>query len=195
MAPQLEQTLRQGFKRFNPFMIALFRLGLAPFVNAWPDVGGRILVLAHRGRKSGRRRLTPVNYAVVRGEVYITAGFGRQADWYRNLQNDPHVELWLPDGWWAGMAEDVSDSPERLPILRQVLIGSGVVAPLAGVDPHALDDARLAAATRDYCLVRLHRTEARTGPGGPGEFAWVWPLAAMALLPLAWRGLWPRRRA
>jgi deazaflavin-dependent oxidoreductase (nitroreductase family) len=192
--PELEHWLRQGFKRFNPFMVALFRLGLAPFVNAWPDVGGRILVIVHRGRKTGRRRLTPVNYAVVRGDLYLTAGFGSAADWYRNLQNDPNVEVWLPDGWWAGVTEDVSDSPERLPILRQVLIASGVVAPLVGVDPHALDDAHLAAATAAYRLVRLRCLEARTGPGGPGELAWVWPLAAMALFPLALRALWPRRR-
>lgn len=188
---QLEHQLRQGFKRFNPFMVALFRLGLGPFVNAWPEVGGRILVLAHRGRRTGRRRLTPVNYAVVRGGLYITAGFGPAADWYRNILNDPHVDVWLPDGWWAGVAEDVSDSPERVSLLRQVLIGSGIVAPLAGVDPHALDDERLNVLTASYRLVRLHRTEARTGPGGPGELAWVWPLAVMLLLPFVFR---PRRR-
>lgn len=188
---QLEASLRQGFKRFNPFMVALFRLGLGPFVNAWPEIGGRILVLAHRGRRTGRRRLTPVNYAVVHGDVYITAGFGSVADWYRNLQNDPQVEIWLPDGWWAGVAEDVSDSPERLPLLRQVLIGSGIVAPLMGVDPRALDDERFKALTAGYRLVRLRRTEARTGPGGPGELAWVWPLAVILLLPFAVR---PRRR-
>lgn len=191
---QLDASLRQVFKRFNPFMVALFRLGLAPLVNGWPAVGGRILVLVHRGRKTGQRRLTPVNYAVVQGELYITAGFGSAADWYRNIRNDPKVEIWLPDSWWAGVAEDLSDSPERLPLLRQVLIGSGAVAPLMGVDPHTPDEAGLAAATAGYRLVRLRQTEARTGPGGPGEFAWVWPLVAMALLPVALRGLRPRRR-
>lgn len=188
---QLEASLRRGLKRFNPFMVTLFRLGLGPLVNAWPEVGGRILVLAHRGRRTGRRRLTPVNYAVVHGDVYITAGFGSVADWYRNLQNDPQVEIWLPDGWWAGVAEDASDSPERLPLLRQVLIGSGIVAPLIGVDPHTLDDERFKALTASYRLVRLRRTEARTGPGGPGELAWAWPLAVLLLLPLVFR---PRRR-
>jgi hypothetical protein len=42
----------------------------------------------------------------------------------------------------------------------------------------------LDAATADYRLIRIRRTEARTGPGGPGELAWVWPLATMLLLPL-----------
>ena len=40
-----------------------------------------------------------------------------------------------------------------------------------------------------YRIVRIRRTEARTGPGGPGEFAWIWPLATMAL-----GFLLPRRR-
>lgn len=191
----LDLALRQGFKRFNPAMVAFFRLGLAPFINAWPDVGGRIMVLTHTGRKTGRRRRTPVNYAVVRGDVYCLAGFGAAADWYRNLQQHPEVEVWLPDGWWAGTAEDVSESPERLPLLRLVLVASGFAAYAAGVNPHALDDDQLQAATAQYRLVRIQRTAARTGPGGPADLAWVWPAAALALLPLALRGLWPRRRA
>lgn len=195
LTPEIEHTLRQGFKRFNPFMVAFFRLGLGPLINAWPDVGGRILVLTHTGRKTGQPRRTPVNYAVVQNDLYITAGFGAAADWYRNILKDPRVEVWLPDGWWAGMAEDVSESPERLPLLRRVLVASGFAAYAAGVDPRAFDDERLQAVTASYRLVRIRRAEARTGPGGPGELSWVWPLAAMGLLPLALRGLWPRRRA
>lgn len=191
-ALQLDTALRQAFKRFNPFMVLLFRLGLASFVNAWPAVGGRILVLTHIGRKTGQRRRTPVNYALVDGEVYITAGFGRGADWYRNLLARPEAEIWLPNGWWTVEAEDVSDAPERLTWLRPVLIASGFAALAAGVNPAVMDDRQLAAATAAYRLVRLRRTAARTGPGGPGELAWLWPLAALALLPLALRG--PRRR-
>jgi len=33
-------------------------------------------VITHTGRKTGRKRRTPVNYAVVRDDVYCTAGFG-----------------------------------------------------------------------------------------------------------------------
>jgi hypothetical protein len=41
------------------------------------------------------------------------------------------------------------------------------------------------AVTADYRLIRIRLTEARTGSGGPGELAWLWPLATMILLPLA----------
>jgi deazaflavin-dependent oxidoreductase (nitroreductase family) len=189
--PRTEERLRQGFKRYlNPFMLTMWRLGLGPFINIWPEVGGRIMVIAHRGRKSGLRRYAPVNYALVDGEIYCTAGFGRLSDWYCNVMINPNVEVWLPDGWWAGVVEDISDSPKRLPLLRQVLVGSGVVAPMFGMDPIRMTDEQLHAATSQYPLLHIWRTEARTGRGGPGDLAWVWPLATLAtmmLLPLAFR--------
>ena len=183
--PRTEETLRQSFKRYlNPFMLLMWRLGLGPWINLWPKVGGRILVIAHQGRKTGRRRYTPVNYALVDGEIYCTVGFGVVSDWYRNLAVNPNIEVWLPVGWWAGVVEDISDSPWRLPLLRQVLIGSGVVTYLAGIDPVNLTDEALHAVTSKYRLLHIWRTEARTGRGGPGDLAWVWPAATMILLPL-----------
>jgi deazaflavin-dependent oxidoreductase (nitroreductase family) len=179
-----ETQLRQGFKYFNRSMLLLWRLGLGRWVNSWPSVGGRILVLTTVGRKSGRLRRTPLNYAIVDGDVYCVAGFGSISDWYRNIRANPAVEVWLPDGWWAGVAEDVTDGAVRLPLLRQVLMGSGIVAPLAGVNPHTLTDEALAAATASYHLIRIHRTAARTGSAGPGDLAWVWPLSTIGALLL-----------
>jgi len=179
------ETLRQGFKYFNRFMLLMWRLGLGPLLNWWPMVGGRILVIHHTGRKSGLPRRTPVNYAIVDGDLYCTAGYGRASDWYRNIQANPNIEVWLPDGWWSGTALDVGDDPRRLYLLRQVLIGSGFAAFAAGINPYKISDEALEAATRDYCLLRIQRSAARTGPGGPGDLAWVWPVATMILLPLA----------
>lgn len=184
-SPETTTRLRQGFKLFNHGMLLLWRLGLGSWGNPTPW-GGQIMVITHTGRRSGLRRRTPVNYALIDGDVYCTAGFGRISDWYRNLLADPHVELWLPDGWWDGLAEDVSRRPDRLTILRQVIIASGFAGPLFGVDARRLDDTALAAATRDYRLIRIRRTAARTGPGGPGDLAWLWPLAVAVLL-LLWR--------
>ncbi len=182
--PQLEQALRQGFRYFNRFMLLLWRLGLGPWLNAWPPVLGRYMVLTHTGRKSGLRRRTPVNYASVDGDLYCVAGFGRGADWYRNLIANPAVEIWLPDGWWNGAAEEVVDPPDRLRLLRQVLIASGVAAYAAGIDPRGMTDEQLDRATGAYRLMRIHRVAPRTGAGGPGELAWVWPAATHVLLGL-----------
>jgi deazaflavin-dependent oxidoreductase (nitroreductase family) len=185
LSPRTEEALRQMFKRLNPWMVLLWRLGLGPWFDILWKLHGRIMVIAHAGRKTGLRRYVPVSYAVEDGELYCMAGLGPAADWYRNLMANPNVEVWLPDGWWAGVAEDISECERRLPLLRQVLIGTGRVTYWAGVDPIGMSDAEFDAATKKYCLLHIRRTEARTGRGGPGDLAWVWPLATMMLLPLA----------
>ena len=186
--PRTEEQLRQAFKKYlNPFMLTLFRLGLGTWFNVWPEVSGRVMVITHVGRKTGARRRTPVNYAIVDGEVYCTPAFGSISDWYRNIIVHPEVEVWLPDGWWAGVAEEITDPARRLFLMRQILIGSGFVAYVAGFNPHTMTDAELDKATATYRLIHVRRTEARTGRDGPGDLAWVWPLATMILLPLALR--------
>lgn len=185
-----EERLRRAFRWLNRYMLLHWRLGLGPYANR-RELSGQIMVLVHVGRKTGRVRRTPVNYAIVDGDVFCTAGFGQVADWYRNLLANPQVELWLPHGWWAGVAEDVSDSPKRLFLLRQVLIASGFAARLANLDPVSMSDEALEAASRSYRLIQIRRTHALTGPGGPGDLAWVWPLATAALLAIL---LLPRRR-
>lgn len=184
--------LRKGFRQLNKFMVLMYRTGLGRSLNAWPAVGGRILVIRHTGRTSGLARFTPVNFAVVDGEIYCTAGFGTVSDWYRNLMVQPEAEVWLPDGWYQVHAEDVSDDPRRPALLRAVLKGAGFASFAAGINPYTVSDAALARTTQTYRLMRLRPGPARTGAGGPGDLAWVWPLATCVLAPLALRR---RRRA
>ncbi len=183
-----EETLRQTFKVFNRFMLLLWRLGLGGMVNAWPDVGGRIMVLVHTGRRSGKRRLQPLNYAVVDDALYCVAGFGPVSDWYRNVLAQPQVEVWLPDGWWSAEAQDVSDVPGRLPLVRQVIIASGFAGRLAGLDARHMPDADLDRLTQSYRLLRLRRTLPRTGLSGPGDLAWLWQAATVVFAALWLRG-------
>ena len=70
-------------------MLLMWRFGLGTWLNVWPSVIGQIMVLTHTGRKSGLKRHTPVNYALVEGEIYCTAGYGRGSDWYRNIEANP----------------------------------------------------------------------------------------------------------
>jgi deazaflavin-dependent oxidoreductase (nitroreductase family) len=174
--------MRRAFRLLNRAMVPLWQLGLGGVLNSWPSVGGQLMVLVHRGRRSGIEYRTPLNYAIVDGHVYCLAGFGGASDWYRNALAAGEVEVWLPDGWWQAEAMDVSTVPERVALMRSVLIGSGFAAYVAGIDPRRLTDSLLDEKTREYRLLRLDRTTARTGPGGPGEYAWVWPWVAAAVL-------------
>ena len=176
------EGMRRAFRLFNRAMVPLWELGLGGLLNSWPSVGGRLMVLIHRGRRSGIEYRTPLNYAIVDEHVYCLAGFGGASDWYRNALAADELELWLPDGWWQAKAIDVSTVPERIALMRAVLIGSGFAAYVAGIDPRRLTDSLLDEKTREYRLLRLERTSARTGPGGPGAYAWVWPWVAGAAL-------------
>ncbi len=182
---QNARRLRAAFKWLNRYMILHWRLGLGAMANR-ADLGGCIMVLVHTGRKSGQTRRTPVNYAIIEGDVYCVAGFGAVSDWYRNLLANPHVEVWLPSGWYAGVAADITARPpaETMPIIRQVLANSGFAARLAGIDAARMSDAELAEAVANYRLVRIRCTAARTGAGGPGDLAWLWPLTTVGLLLL-----------
>jgi deazaflavin-dependent oxidoreductase (nitroreductase family) len=184
--PDTAKRLRIIFKAFNRFMLLLWRLGLARYGNP-TDIGGAIMVIKHRGRKSGQIRYAPVNYAEVDGDIYCTAGFGTETHWYQNLQADPSVELWLPDSRWAGIAEDASDVVKRVEILRAVLIASGFAGPLFGANPRKMSDGQIEALLGPYRLVRIRRKEPVTGPGGPGDLAWVWPVASFLLFGLLLR--------
>jgi deazaflavin-dependent oxidoreductase (nitroreductase family) len=185
-SPETEAQLRKIFKGFNHFMLALWRLGLGGYGNP-TEFGGAIMVIKHKGRKSGLTRYAPVNFAEIDGEIYCMAGFGEKTHWYQNLQADPNVELWLPDSRWMGIAEEASGAENRIDIMRAVLIASGFAGPLFGANPRKMSDEQVEKLLDSYRIMRIRRTEPATGPGGPGELAWVWPVATFALLGLLFR--------
>lgn len=157
--PQQMNSLRKVFHTMNRFMVFIWKIGLGKAMNMWPAGFGRIMVIKHRGRKSGKEYLTPVNYAIVDREIYCTAGFGSISDWYRNMLVNPRVELWLPKGKYFYCAEDISDSPNRLFLLRQVIIASGFAGPLFGVDPNKLNDEQLDKVSKEYRLVHFQQDQ------------------------------------
>ena len=148
-------SLRKFFHSMNRFMVWMWKRGWGKQINIWPEKMGRVMIIKHRGRKSGKEYLTPVNYANLNGEIYCTAGFGSISDWYRNMLVNPQVELWLPEANRSACAEDISDSPDRLFLLRQVIIASGFAGPLFGVNPKKLNDEQFNSATKDYRLVHF----------------------------------------
>jgi deazaflavin-dependent oxidoreductase (nitroreductase family) len=59
-------------------------------------LGHRFLMVVHRGRKSGRLYRTVlevVRYDPATQESVVAAGYGPRADWFRNLQAAPAVEV------------------------------------------------------------------------------------------------------
>ena len=184
---KMAETLRQRFKTFNKFMVLLWRLGMGWWFGLWPEGWGQIMVITHFGRISGKKYQTPVNFAIVNGEIYCTAGFGKVADWYRNIIANPMVEIWLPQGWWTGKARDVSEEEDSLEIMRAVIKASGFAGPMFGVNADQLDDKSLSKLTKNYRLIQIQREEACTGPGGPADLHWIWQISTFFLLSVLLR--------
>ena len=185
ISPQTEKKLRQYFRSLNRFMLLMWRLGLGRWINIWPPVFGRIIVIQHIGHKTGKVRRTPVNvnYAEVDGEIYCTAGFGAVSHWYRNLLANPEVILWLPNGRFHAQATDITEDPNALPLLRQVLISSGFAAPAFGIHPKTLSDDELAAVSSNYRLIRFTPQQPAAGQA---DLLWVWPILTGLLLAVVW---------
>jgi deazaflavin-dependent oxidoreductase (nitroreductase family) len=76
-------------------------------------IGRIVLLLTTTGRKSGQPRITPLQYEQIDGAYYLGAARGLKADWVRNLQANPHVELRVGAKRVSGLAEVVTD-PQRM---------------------------------------------------------------------------------
>ena len=168
----------------------MWRLGLGRVFGLAPSTIGTVMVLHHVGRKTGRQYRSPVNFAQVDNELYCVAAFGERTDWYLNLMAAPRTEVWLPTGRWMVTAEDISDDPQRLRLVREVLLASGFAAPAFGLFPRSMSDANLDAATADCRLLHL-RWEERVGDP-VADLGWVWLILAIEWM--AYRA-WRRRRS
>jgi len=59
-------------------------------------MGERLLLLTHTGRKSGLPRyavLEVVRYDQASDSYIIASGYGSEADWLRNIQHNPNVQV------------------------------------------------------------------------------------------------------
>ena len=72
-----------------------------------------VLLLTTTGRKTGLDRTTPLQYEEIDGVYYVASARGRQADWFRNLQADPHVRVRVGERQFDALAEAITD-PERI---------------------------------------------------------------------------------
>jgi deazaflavin-dependent oxidoreductase (nitroreductase family) len=72
-------------------------------------VGWLILLLRHTGRKSGRQYATPLQYEKIDGAYYIGAARGVNADWFRNIQANPQVQVSVGRRTFKTLAEPVTD--------------------------------------------------------------------------------------
>jgi deazaflavin-dependent oxidoreductase (nitroreductase family) len=177
----LPSYLRYVFRVLNKFfMVPLFRAGLGMIFGN--PIWGYMVVLKTIGRKSGKTRYSPVNYAVLNGCVYCMAGWGNEADWYRNLTVNPAIEMIMPGGSFAGTAETVNQPEERSKAIRQVLKAGGLAGFLLGFNPFSVSDEKLAEATAAILVIRIRPTGLAVGAGDYGGWLWILVLLLIVIL-------------
>jgi len=97
---------------------ALFRLvKLPPRLLYGIGLGGLygriVLLLTTKGRRSGKPRITPLQYERLDGVYVVASARGAAADWYRNIVTEPLVEVRVRRSRFSGTAETCID-PARI---------------------------------------------------------------------------------
>jgi deazaflavin-dependent oxidoreductase (nitroreductase family) len=96
----------------GPVFKWLFKVPVFFYKIGLPLFGGFILLLTTTGRKSGQPRHTPLEYRreTGTGNMIITAGWGGQTDWRKNIEANPRVHVQA--GWkkFDAIAEKLTDA-------------------------------------------------------------------------------------
>jgi deazaflavin-dependent oxidoreductase (nitroreductase family) len=88
-------------RRFNPRAIKTF--------SRPRRLGPEVLLLTTIGRKTGLPRVTPLQFEFINGAYYVGAARGWKADWLRNLQQTPRVEVQIGEEKFPALAEPITD--------------------------------------------------------------------------------------
>jgi deazaflavin-dependent oxidoreductase (nitroreductase family) len=165
-------------------MVPATRAGLGAWLST--PVGGGMVLLRIRGRKSGLVRETPLNYLVAEGAAWVVAGFGPRTEWYRNLLADPRVEAVLPGRTITGTVTEVRAPAVRRRIMPALMRSTAGPSLAAGVNPWRLTPDELCDLMAWVPLLRIDPDGGplEAGPDDPGGTAWIWRQALLVGLTL-----------
>ena len=95
------KTIYHRMKALNARMVSNYRRGLGPT--------RVVLLLTTIGRKSGLPRITPLQFEAVNGVYYVASARGQEADWFKNILANPHVQVQIQDQQFDAIAEPITD--------------------------------------------------------------------------------------
>ena len=162
------------------FMVPMFQFGFGPFFGN--PFTGYIMVVKAIGRKTGKMRPTPVNYAIHKGNVYCISGGRKTSDWFKNLLANPELELILPGGNIYARMEEATDPEERRVVARQILKNAGFAGFFEGYNPFTITDAELAEKIADLPVLRFKPLGLGSGPSDAGGWTWIWAFVITVVL-------------
>lgn len=166
------------------FMVPMMLLGFGPLFGN--PVTGYIMILKTVGRKSGKIRNAPVNYAIFKGNIYCISGGRRDSDWFKNLLATPEIDVILPGGAIFGRVEEVVEKTERQKVVRQILQNAGFAGFFEGYNPFKISDVELEQKSADLPVIKIYPIGIGRGASDPGGWAWVWVWLATAAVVIYW---------
>ena len=114
-----KKTLKK-YKSLNKYLvIPLYRLRILPFLGF-----GRIfLILTTIGRKTGKKRRTPLEHHWIEGIMAIFSGRGEDSGWLKNIRTNP-ASVWVKHGFhsFPARVEFMSNENDKLNIIRWYVI-------------------------------------------------------------------------
>jgi len=163
-----------------PFLA--WRLGLGVLL------GHRFVLITTRERRSGLPRRVVLEYGALRGKLYVISGFGSQADWHKDLCDDPYVMVQTWQGPEPMQAWCVTDDAEirdvcALFMQRDSAAFRRSLHSLA-IRPDSLEE--MMAHKDRLAILRFDPTEERVPSPREADLVWVWPLLAAVAVGRAW---------
>jgi deazaflavin-dependent oxidoreductase (nitroreductase family) len=107
------EKLPPALWRLMKFPRLLYKVGFHHFM------GHLVLLLTTVGRRSGLKRVTPLQYEEIDGAYCVASARGIRADWYQNIVVNPNVEVQVKSHRFHAIAEPITD-PSRIANFLQV---------------------------------------------------------------------------
>jgi len=103
------------FSKTPKFILRLIHLPprIAYAVGLGRLIGHFVLLLTTSGRRSGKPRVTPLQYEEIDGRICLGAALGEKADWVRNIRANPRVQLRVKSRRLSGTARVIGD-PQQI---------------------------------------------------------------------------------
>jgi deazaflavin-dependent oxidoreductase (nitroreductase family) len=81
-----KKRILKNWKLMNKlFTIPFYKVGIIPIT----PLRKVFLLLYTKGRKTGKKRITPLEYRRKNGIIHVVAGRGKKAHWFKNLTANP----------------------------------------------------------------------------------------------------------
>ena len=132
-----KKTLRK-WRILNKYLVLpLYRLRIFPLFSF-----GRIfLVLTTKGRKTGKKRRTPLEYHRIDQVITVFSSRGEEAGWVKNIHANPNY-IWVRHGFHSFQPQVVFVTKEnqKLEIIKWYVINHGKLAKMLFGWDRKLDD-------------------------------------------------------